>query len=160
MHKHFSFKGPPNFIDFECFIFQFGGSNLSVGLSGDGTEFWAPCDSVPPLIRGYGAWLIRLWPLPNSSIEQWRMVVIVTGYTLSVTSQFDNICSFVNKTFWRSLLTQHAYYSTVHALSLLVVVQCVTVMNILALQVRRPEQNTELNATTEQFIVAKNRQRV
>jgi len=24
-------------------------------------------------------------PLPNSSIEQWRLVVIVTGYTLFVT---------------------------------------------------------------------------
>ena len=30
------------------------------------------------------AWLDA--PLPNSSIEQWRMVVIVTGYTLFVTS--------------------------------------------------------------------------
>jgi len=28
-------------------------------------------------------------PLPNSSIEQWRMVVIITGYTLFVTSQYD-----------------------------------------------------------------------
>ena len=30
-------------------------------------------------------------PLPNSGTEQWRMVVIVTGYTLFVTSQYDVI---------------------------------------------------------------------
>jgi len=30
-------------------------------------------------------------PLPNSSIEQWRMVVVVTRYTLFVTSQHDVI---------------------------------------------------------------------
>jgi len=42
-----------------------------------------------------------------------------------------------------------------HILSLLVV-QCITVINKLsALQVRRPEQNTALNANTEQFITAK-----
>ena len=52
---------------------------------------------------------LRPWskPLPNSSIEQWRMVVIVAGYTLSVASQFDNIFSFVNKRFnevcWHSV---------------------------------------------------------
>jgi len=38
---------------------------------------------------------------------------------------------------------------------LLVIVQCVTVMNISALQVRRPEQNIALNAKTEQFILQK-----
>ena len=51
-------------------------------------------------------------------------------------------------------------HSITHALSLLDVehdvVQCGTVLNILsALQVRRPEQNTALNAKTEQFITAK-----
>jgi len=35
-------------------------------------------------------------PLPNSSIEQWRMVVIVTGYTLFATSQYDVIFTFAN----------------------------------------------------------------
>jgi len=35
-------------------------------------------------------------PLPNSSIEQWHMVVIVTGYTLFVTSQYDVIFTFAN----------------------------------------------------------------
>jgi len=30
-------------------------------------------------------------PLPNSGIEQWLMVVVVTGYTLFVTSQYDSI---------------------------------------------------------------------
>jgi len=33
-------------------------------------------------------------PLQNSSIEQWRMVVIVTGYTLFLTSQYDVIFRF------------------------------------------------------------------
>jgi len=33
-------------------------------------------------------------PLPNSSVEQWRMVVIVTGHTLFVTSQCDVIFTF------------------------------------------------------------------
>jgi len=32
--------------------------------------------------------------LPNSSIEQWCMVVIATGYTLFVTSQYDVIFRF------------------------------------------------------------------
>ena len=46
MHKHFSFKGPPNFTDFYCFIFQFGKSKLSLRA-----EWWrnwilAPLDSV------------------------------------------------------------------------------------------------------------------
>jgi len=31
----------------------------SGGLSGDGTEFWTPCDSVDPPIGGYGVRLIR-----------------------------------------------------------------------------------------------------
>jgi len=30
------------------------------GLSGDGTEFWAPCDGVSPPIWVYGVQLIRL----------------------------------------------------------------------------------------------------
>jgi len=45
-----------------------------------------------------------------------------------------------------------------HALSLHVIVQCITVMNIIsgsALQVRRLEESTTLNAKTEQCISAK-----
>jgi len=49
---------------------------------------------------------------------------------------------------------EELYYSTVRALSL-VVVQCATVTNISALHVRRLEQNTAFNAKTEQFIIAK-----
>jgi len=33
-------------------------------------------------------------PLPNCSIEQWDMVVIVNGYTLCLTSQHDVILTF------------------------------------------------------------------
>jgi len=43
--------------------------------------------------------VLGLCPLPNSSIEQWRMVVIVTGYTLFVTSQYDVIFTFANQRF-------------------------------------------------------------
>ena len=45
---------------------------------------------------GY-AWLDA--PFPNSSIEQWRIVVIVIGYTLFVTSQYDFIFTFANQCF-------------------------------------------------------------
>jgi len=34
---------------------------FSGGLSGDGTEFWPPCDSVGLPNWGYGLRLIRLW---------------------------------------------------------------------------------------------------
>ena len=37
---------------------------------------------------GRGDCLI-VFPLPNSSIGQWRMVVIVSGYTLFGASQYD-----------------------------------------------------------------------
>ena len=38
--------------------------------------------------------LLDWMPLPNSSIEQWRMVVIVTEHTLLVTSPYDVIFKF------------------------------------------------------------------
>jgi len=38
-------------------------------------------------------------PLPNSSIEQWLIVVIVIAYTLFVTSQYDVIFTFANECF-------------------------------------------------------------
>jgi len=38
-------------------------------------------------------------PLPNSGIEQQRMVIIVTGYTLRMTSQQDVIFTFANQRF-------------------------------------------------------------
>jgi len=38
-------------------------------------------------------------PLPNSSIEQLRMVVIVTGHTLFVTSQYDVIFTFAKQSY-------------------------------------------------------------
>jgi len=41
------------------------------------------------------AWLDA--PLPNSSIEQWRMVIIITVYTLFVTSQYDVMYKFANR---------------------------------------------------------------
>jgi len=64
-------------------------------------------------------------PLSNFSIEQWRMVVIVTGFTLFVTSQYDVIFTFANQRFG-----EHNMHIILHALSLLVVVQSVTAMNV------------------------------
>ena len=67
-------------------------------------------------------------PLPNSSMEQQRMVVMVTRYTLFATSWYDVIFAFVYQRFgevcWRNL------HIILHALSLVVVVQCVTGINI------------------------------
>ena len=40
-----------------------------------------------------------VYPLPKSSIEQWRMVVIVAGYTLFVTSQNGVIFTFAKQRF-------------------------------------------------------------
>jgi len=38
-------------------------------------------------------------PYPNSSIEQWCMVVIVTGYTLFVMKKYDVIFTFAKQRF-------------------------------------------------------------
>jgi len=43
-------------------------------------------------------------PLPNSSIEQWRLVVTVTGYTLFVTSQYDVVFTFAKQRFGEVVL--------------------------------------------------------
>jgi len=67
-------------------------------------------------------------PLTNSSIEQWRMVVIVTGYMSIVTSQHDVILPFANQRF--AEVCWHNMHIILHAPSLLVVVQFVTVMNV------------------------------
>jgi len=129
---------------------------------------------------GSTAWLYAL--LPNSCNEQWRMVVIVTGCTLFVTSQYAGLsmghiylshyhpiaiyaCPIpwdvshgipigmtspwtslpirrhihvCKPTFWRSLLTQNAYYSTPTLLN-----RCTMRHGneqLSALQFRRPEQ--------------------
>jgi len=93
-------------------------------------------------------------PLPKY-IEQWRKGVILTGYTLFVTSQYDVMFTFANQRFGE--VCWHNLHIVLHALSLLVVVQCVTAMNIIisAFQVSRPVQHIALNAKTEQCITAK-----
>jgi len=60
-------------------------------------------------------WLLDCTPLTNSSIEQWRMVVIVTGYTLFVTSQYNDIFTFAKQHF--DEVCWHNMYITLHALS-------------------------------------------
>jgi len=76
------------------------------------------------------------------------MVVIVIGYRLFVTSQYDVIFTFLNQHFGE--VCWHNMHIILCAPSLLVV-QCVTVMNLndQRSQVRRPEQNSS------QFMTAK-----
>jgi len=48
-----NFKGSPNFTDFQCFIFQFGGIEAFFGwLSGEGSKFWVPVAACPPQLGG------------------------------------------------------------------------------------------------------------
>jgi len=96
-----------------------------------------------------GAICLIVCPLPNSSFEQWRTAVIVTGYTLFVTSQYDDIFAFSKPAFGE--VCWYNMHIMLHALSLLVVIQCVTVMTIIiSAQSWSPERNRPLNATTEQ----------
>ena len=53
------------------------------------------------------------------------------------------------------LLTQHAYYSTRTLFTRCCKICHCNEHKLSALQVRRPEQNTALNAKTEQFVTAK-----
>ena len=58
------------------------------------------------------AWLHA--PLPNSSIEQWCMVFIVTGYMLFVVSQYDAIFTFPKQHFYE--VCRHSMHIILHAL--------------------------------------------
>jgi len=106
------------------------------------------------MMPGTTSWLYA--PLPNSSIEQcvrWSLLLDIrclwchntTSYSrlqTNVLAKFvDTTCIFFYCT--RTLLTPYCtiYRCDEHKLS--------------TLQVRRPEQNTALNAKTEQFITAK-----
>ena len=103
-----------------CFnLFDLGLTTFYISMkqvcSGVGTAFphFFGCGngvSTPVACRGLAmpgatAWLDA--PLPSSSIEQWRMVVIVIGYTLFVTSQYDVSFTFANHCFgevcWHSM---------------------------------------------------------
>jgi len=44
---------------------------FSGGLIGDGTEFWALCDSLTPPIGVYGVRLIRLWLWLKLKFHRW-----------------------------------------------------------------------------------------
>jgi len=65
-------------------------------------DVWDRCTLTHSGVQRYGDarsdYLIGC-PLPNSSIEQWHMVAIVTGYTLFVTSQYDDIFTFAHQRF-------------------------------------------------------------
>ena len=75
---------------------------------------------------GATTWLHDL--LTNSSIVQCRMVVIVAGYTLFVTSQYDIIFTCADQRFGE--VCWHNMRIVLHALSLLVVGHCVTVNRV------------------------------
>jgi len=68
-----------------------------------------------------------VWPPPNSSIEQWRMLVINCGYTMLVTSKYDVVFTFANQRFGE--VCWHNMHSILHS-PYSFVVQCVTVLNI------------------------------
>jgi len=83
------------------------------------------------------------------------MVVILIGYTLFMTSQYYVIFTFANERYGE--VCSHSMHIILHALSLLVV-QCVTVMNIIYQRsnLGDTEKKTALDAIrTEQFITAK-----
>jgi len=63
----------------------------------EGWEMSYPVACRGLVMPGATAWLNA--PLPNSNIGQWRMVVIVNGYTLFVTSQYGVIFTFANQRF-------------------------------------------------------------
>jgi len=69
------------------------------------------------VLPGKTSWLEA--PLPNFSIEQWRMVVIVTGYTLLVTSQYDVIFTFANHCFGDVFHTKLIFFQAHSPCSLL-----------------------------------------
>jgi len=50
-------------------------------------------------------------PRPNSSIEQWRMVVIATGYTLFVAPQYDVMLTFQANVLAKFVYTTCIIYS-------------------------------------------------
>jgi len=111
---------------------------------------------VPNGVQRYGdvqCDCLILCLLPNSSIEQWCIVVIVTGYTLFVTSQYEVIFTFANQHFgevcWRDM------HINLHTLFTRCTMCHWNKYKSSTLQVRRPEQNTALNAKTAQFITAK-----
>jgi len=66
-----------------------------------------------------GATCLIVRPLPNSSIEQWPMVVIVTGYTLFVTSPYDVIFTFLSQRLAKYVDTTCILYYTHSPYSLL-----------------------------------------
>ena len=68
------------------------------------------------VMPGATAWLDAL---PNYSIEQWRMVVIVTGYTLFVTSPYDVIFTFLSQLLAKYVDTTCILYYTHSPYSLL-----------------------------------------
>ena len=119
-------------------------------------------DQVACQLQCRHQWRAEVWWCPGRLLDwmpPYQILVFSSGVWWSLLLDIrclwrHNMTSYsrLQTTFWRSLLTQHAYYST---RTLLVVHICVTVMNISVLQVRRPEQKTALNAKTEQFIPAK-----
>jgi len=77
-------------------------------------------------------------PIPNSSIEQWHMLVIVTGYTLFVASHHDVISTFANNVLLKFVdiicryasILRRPCYSARTLFTRCCRLQCVTVMNM------------------------------
>jgi len=86
------------------------------------------------------------------SSDVWWSLLLVIGCCDVTMRRHIHVCK---PTFWRSLLTQLAYYFTRTLLTRCCTMCRCNVHELSALQVRRPEQNTALNAKTKQFITAK-----
>ena len=89
--------------------------------------------------------------LPNFSIEQRRMIITVTAFTLFVTSQHDFIFTFASQRFGK--VCWHNLHIILHALSLRTVAKNVAVL-IMNYQRSTLEDRskTALNSKTDQFI--------
>jgi len=87
---------------------------------------WTPYSGAQRSDDARGDCLV-VCPLPNSSIDQPRMVHSVTGYVLFVTSQYYVIFTFANQRF--SAGCWYNMHIILHALSLPAIVQCVTIMD-------------------------------
>jgi len=82
-------------------------------------------------------------------------LITVSGYTLFVTSQYHLMFNVCKPTFWRSLLTQHADYSTWTLLN-----RCCTMCHCNEHKLYQgsklgDQSNTALNPKKEQFVTTK-----
>ena len=79
MHKHFLSKGPLPSLISSVSYFTLGIEAFSGVLSGNRTEFWAPCDSVAP--PNWGVWSAADTALLTSVVSSTSWKVFALGNT-------------------------------------------------------------------------------